>query len=193
MALMETADTVLAYWLGDPPAPQKKWFSRSDAVDDEIRARFGETLEAAARGELDAWASTPRGRVALVIVLDQLSRNAFRGSARSFAQDARAAALALEAIASGEDHALGAVERHFLYMPLMHAEDRVHQETGVGVFDRLASDETAPAAISGAVKYARMHRDIVARFGRFPHRNALLGRASTQEEIAFLKEPGSSF
>ncbi len=189
---MTTATAVLSFWLGEPPAPQKQWFARSDATDAEIRTRFGATIESAARGELDAWASTPLGRVALVIVLDQFSRNVFRGTARAFAQDARALALALEAIASGEDLALGPVERHFLYMPFMHAEDRVHQDIGVGAFDRLASTD-APAAITGAIKYARMHRDIVTRFGRFPHRNETLGRASTPEEVEFLKLPGSGF
>ena len=189
---MTTATDVLAFWLGDPPAPQKQWFARSDAIDAEIRTRFGATIESAARGDLDAWASTPLGRVALVIVLDQFSRNAFRGSARAFAQDARALALGLEAIASGDDLAVTPIERHFLYMPLMHSEDRVHQDTGVGAFDRLSTTD-APAAITGAIKWARMHRDIVTRFGRFPHRNDVLGRASTPEEIEFLKLPGSGF
>jgi uncharacterized protein (DUF924 family) len=188
-----TPDEVLAYWLGDPQAPQKKWFERSDAVDAEIRARFGDTLEAASRGELDAWSSSPRGRLAVVIVCDQFTRNVFRATPRAFAEDPRALHLALQGIATGEDHALTPIERQFLYMPLMHAEDRIHQETSVGLFDRLSQDPLAPGPVADGITWARKHRDVVARFGRFPHRNAIMGRASTEEEIEFLKKPGSSF
>lgn len=183
---------VLRFWLGEPPEVQKHWFAKSDAFDAEIRERFGATLDAAAKGELDGWSSTPRGRVALVVVLDQFSRNLHRGTARAFEQDSRALALTVEALAAGHDLVLSPIERHFLYMPLMHSEDRVHQDTSVGAFDRLAGAD-APSAITGAVRYARSHRDIVSRFGRFPHRNAALGRPSTPEEIEFLKQPGSAF
>jgi uncharacterized protein (DUF924 family) len=192
-------DEILRFWLGPEGAPplanQARWFTADPQLDEEIRTRFGADLEAAARGERDGWADTPRGALALVVLLDQFSRNAGRGTPRAFAQDARALRVAEDAIARGFDARLGLIERWFLYMPYMHTEDHAAQQRCVALFARLA-DEAPPelrAAFAGALDYAERHRVIVERFGRFPHRNAILGRASTQEELAFLTQPGSAF
>jgi uncharacterized protein (DUF924 family) len=188
-------EDVLSFWFGDGTRYRREWFAKDDKLDGEIRARFGDAIENAARGEFDAWKATTRGRLALVILLDQFSRNVFRGTSRAFAQDARARELAVAAIDRGDDRALTALERHFLYMPLTHAEDRAAQALSVGLFEGLALEapQGLAEALAGAAKYARMHRDIVDRFGRFPHRNAILGRASTAEESEFLSQPGSGF
>jgi len=180
--MMIGADDVLSFWLGPagtpPLANAKKWFTRDDAFDAEIRARFGEAIHAATRGQLDSWRTTARGRLAFVILCDQLSRNAFRGTARMFAQDA-----------------LGLIEKQFLLMPLMHAEDRARQKRSVELFEKILAESPPHLADNSknSLKYARMHADIVERFGRFPHRNENLGRSSTPEEEEFLKGPGSSF
>lgn len=188
-------EDVLTFWFGEYPRPREQWFKRTDAFDAAVRARFGETLESAGRGELDEWTSSPRGRLALVIVLDQFSRNAFRDSARAFAQDGRAQTVARQGIDAGEDRQLSPIERNFIYMPLLHAEDRAMQARAVALFERLAK-EAPPELVEWlamAAGFARRHRDIVDRFGRFPHRNSSLGRDSTPEELEFLKQPGSSF
>jgi uncharacterized protein (DUF924 family) len=187
-------DDVLSFWFGDVARTREEWFRKSDAFDAEIRARFAETIESAARGELD-WESTPRGCLALVIVLDQFSRNAFRGAARSFAQDDRARVAALRAIDAGVDMSLSPLERSFLYMPLMHAEDRSVQARSVALFETLAREAPSGVAeyLKSAADFARKHSEIVERFGRFPHRNAILGRVSTAEEAVFLEQPGSAF
>jgi uncharacterized protein (DUF924 family) len=190
-----TAEDVLTFWMGDGSRFRDEWFRRDEAFDAEVRARFEGVLDAASRGDLDAWATTPRGRLALVVVLDQFSRNALRGTARSFAQDTRAQRTATEGIDRGEDRGLPPLERMFLYMPLMHAEDRAAQARSVALFEELARD--APAglerALADALRFARMHRDIVERFGRFPHRNATLGRESTAAEVEFSKKDGPGF
>jgi uncharacterized protein (DUF924 family) len=186
---------VLSFWFGAAGRPREEWFRASDAFDAEIRSRFGEALERAARGDLDDWRSTPRGRLALVVLLDQFSRNAFRGKPSAFALDPRARALALEGIDAGEDRGLPHLERSFLYMPLMHAEDTALQDRSVALFEELA--RAAPPELAGylesGAKFARAHRDIVARFSRFPHRNAILGRESTAAEAEFLRQPRSAF
>jgi len=181
--MVATPEEVLTYWFEGGPDRTARWFGAGPATDAEVRRRFGDTLERAARGELDEWAATPRGRLALVVVLDQFSRNVHRGTARSFAQDSRALALCLEGLGRGEDRALAPVERAFFYMPLQHAEDAGVQERSVACFERLAAE--APD-VAGFLDYARQHRDAIARFGRFPHRNATLSRRSTPEEDAFL-------
>jgi uncharacterized protein (DUF924 family) len=190
-----TPDDVLAFWMGDGTRFRDEWFRRDEAFDARVRERFGGVLEAAARGGHDAWTATPRGRLALVVVLDQLSRNALRGTAGSFAQDARARKAATEGIDRGEDRELPPLERMFLYMPLVHAEDRAAQARAVSLFEELARDAppTLASSLADALRFARMHRDIMERFGRFPHRNAILGRESTAEEIEFLKKDGSRF
>jgi uncharacterized protein (DUF924 family) len=194
-----SSEDVLSFWFGDATAPREQWFRRSDALDEEIRGRFGEAIEQAARGDLDAWKQTARGRLAAVVLLDQFSRNAFRGTARAFAQDGLALAIAEEGIDLAQDRVLSPLEQSFLYMPFMHAEDPAMQARSCALFERLASEAPAtlgaPLAgyLADAVKYARAHRQIIDRFGRFPHRNAVLGRATTPEEANFLKGPGSSF
>lgn len=186
---------VLSFWFGDSEEPREEWFKKSDAFDAQVRTRFGDAFEHAASGDLDSWKATPRGRLALVVLLDQLSRNAFRGTPRSFEQDERALSLALEGIDAGEDRTLAPLERTFLYMPLMHAENRRAQARSVPLFEQLARH--APVQVAGylasAADFARKHRDIVERFGRFPHRNAILERTSTSEEHEFLQQSGSSF
>ena len=197
--------SVLAFWLGAHPptdtsalAQQKLWFTKSNAVDDDIRQRFGALIGQARTGQLDAWAHTPLGRLALVLVLDQFSRNAFRGLSASFAADAQALALAEQGLANGHTDALPLVARAFMALPLEHAEDLTRQERTVA----LMTDWTAQAAnaapgvqklLAGMLDYAHQHRDVIARFGRFPHRNAILGRASTAEEQAYLAQPGAGF
>lgn len=196
-------DEVLRFWFGegdrDDPGQaserMKVWFGHTPEIDADIRERFGDAVGAAVAGELEPWAATPRGRLALIILIDQLSRNAYRGTAQMYAGDERALRHACAAIDASEDAQLAFNERLFLYLPLEHAEDLEMQERCVQLFGRLL--EEAPASHAGTAKlyvdYAVRHRDIVARFGRFPHRNAILGRTSTPEEIAFLEQPGSSF
>lgn len=192
-------EDVLHFWFGPDGAPPltnaAKWYAKDDDLDREIRDIFGETLGSASRGALDGWKASPRGQLALVIVLDQFSRNIHRGSARAFAQDARACDMTLEAIGRGDEQALEIVERAFLYMPLMHAEDVDLQHKCVSAFERLERYAAAPLKpwVASGLGYARRHAEIVERFGRFPHRNDILGRASTAEEVEFLKRPNSSF
>lgn len=196
---MSRPEDVLYFWLGAPGDPPlrnaEKWWKKDPAFDDECRTKFGHLIEAGVRGELADWKKTPHGRLGLVILFDQLSRNVFRNTARSFSQDPLARDVVLEAIALGDERVFSPVERSFLYMPLMHAEDVGLQHQCVASFNRLAAQ--APAELKGYVenslKYAQKHEEIVERFGRFPHRNAILGRESTKEEEAFLKTPGSGF
>jgi uncharacterized protein (DUF924 family) len=144
---MATPQEILEYWFGNPPAPNGKvWFGGGKTVDDELRARFGDDAERASKGELDEWASTAHGRLALVILLDQLPRNLFRGTARSFATDPRAQALTKDAVGRAIDRELAPVQRLFMYMPLTHAEDREAQREGVALFERLSRE--APKELS---------------------------------------------
>ena len=189
---------VLDFWFGPPDdpghaQPRPQWFQKDDAFDAQIRQRFGPLIERALIGDIDDWLTRPVAplpALALVIVLDQFTRNAFRGTARAFAGDAMALQTARALVASGADRALTGVQRQFAYLPFEHAEDLSHQRTSVQLFQQLARDEPA---LAGLVEWAQKHLDIVARFGRFPHRNAALGRASTDEELAFLQTPGSGF
>lgn len=176
-------EALLEFWFAQP---KERLFKSDPEFDDELRRRFGSLHEAAAIGALDDWRETPRGCLALIVLLDQLTRNFHRGSPGSYANDAQALALSKEAIARGHDAALGESERAFLYMPFEHSEDLADQERGVELMAGLTSDP-------GWRRFAAMHRDIIARFGRFPHRNAVLGRESSAEELAFLEEPNSSF
>jgi uncharacterized protein (DUF924 family) len=196
-------EQVLEFWFGACGADgaldrvkQKMWFSDGRRHDTDIRKRFGKLHRRAARGELDAqWAATPPGRIALIVVLDQFSRHVHRGTAAAFAQDPAAQQLAVTGVERGIDRELIPAQRAFFYLPFEHAEDVKLQRAGVRLFERLAT-EVAPAwrkEYAGFADYAGHHRDIVERFGRFPHRNRILGRASTPEEIEFLKQPGSSF
>ena len=177
------AHNILHFWFDE--LTDKQHFAKDVALDETIRNRFGTTLQAAARCELYAWRASPEGRLAEIIVLDQFSRNVYRGTPRAFAQDALALALAQELVASGQDRALNTTQRRFAYMPYMHSESPVIHLQAVQLF--------ALPGLENNLDFELRHQAIVTRFGRYPHRNAVLGRASTAEEIAFLNEPGSSF
>ncbi|MBK7972770.1 MAG: DUF924 domain-containing protein [Deltaproteobacteria bacterium] len=200
--LDERAAALLRFWFGDDleapsvtPDIVRRWFAGGAAMDAECARHFGDDLAAAARGELDGWVATPRGRLALVLLLDQLSRNVWRATPAAFAQDAAARRLAAEAVERGEDRVLTAPQRVFLYLPFEHGESLADQRQSVALFEALARDVPEPdrALFEHFADYARRHAVVIERFGRFPHRNAVLGRESTTEELAFLAEPGSSF
>ena len=181
---------VLEFWFGEAPGVARaEWFRKDPAFDAEIRRRFGELHARAARRGMEAWRASPEPNLALVIVLDQFSRNLYRDDARAFAQDAYALECAVDAIGRKDDLGLLPVQRQFLYLPFEHSESLDDQEKGLELMRSLEAFE----ATRGVAEWAARHRDIVARFGRFPHRNAALGRASTPEEIEFLKQPGSGF
>ncbi len=194
-------DDVLDFWLGAPARDHgafmqkiRRWFETDKALDAEIRSRFGETLQRARDGAYDDWAKTPRGRLALVVLFDQFTRNLYRGTPRAFENDARALALAEAGIDQHLDAGFGFEEKMFLYMPLAHSEDVTRQERHVALITAAAN--AAPpelaAAYGSAVEYARGYLEQIRRFGRFPHRNAILGRTCTQEEMAFLDSPSTS-
>ncbi len=166
--------------------PSCRWFVKDPAFDAEVRARLADLHEMAATGAFDRWRETPAGCLALCILLDQAPRNLFRGDARSYASDTAAREVTRYALARDLDHGLAREQRLFLYLPLEHSENLADQELSVQLFAGL--DENPEW-----LDYAVRHRDIIARFGRFPHRNAVLGRASTPEETEFLTQPGSSF
>jgi uncharacterized protein (DUF924 family) len=195
-APMTTPDDVLEFWFPpDPARANKLWWGKDEQLDAEIRERFGATLATAKAGELDHWADHARGRLALIVVLDQLSRNILRGDPETYAADEHARALTLRGLELGHDRELSPTERLFFYLPLEHSESLDDQERCVALMKQLAAevDEDRRATFTGYIDYAIRHRDIIARFGRFPHRNAVLGRTSTPEELEFLTQPGSSF
>lgn len=172
------ARSVTAFWRAAGPS---RWFRKDEAFDAEFRSRFLAAHEAAARGELDHWADSADGALALLILLDQFPRNSFRGTARMFATDGQARQLARAALAAGWDRQVGEDLRNFFYLPFMHSEALADQDLAL----------TLTAALGeNALHHARVHRDIIVRFGRFPHRNPLLGRSSTAEEQRFLDEGG---
>jgi uncharacterized protein (DUF924 family) len=189
------AREVLDFWFGaaDDPGhrlPRRQWFVKDAAFDAQIRQRFGAAIERALAGEFASWAAEPALALAQIVMLDQFTRNVFRDTARAFAGDARALVAAQALVTSGLDRGLTGVQRLFVYLPFEHAEDLAMQRESLRLFAQLESD--APE-VGDLLTWARKHHDIVARFGRFPHRNAALGRASTAEELAFLQQPGSSF
>ena len=187
---MNTPRDVLQFWFGDTPgARRKEWFTKDPAFDADIRARFLDLHEAAARGELAAWDDTSEGALALVVLTDQFPRNMFRGEARAFATDPIALAIARNVLARGWDAGMRPVERMFMYLPYEHSEVLTDQEKSLRLFEPLGAFEET----KDTPDYARRHWEIVKRFGRFPHRNAALGRPGTPEEIEFLKQPGSGF
>lgn len=200
--MADQPENVLDFWFGAPGSAaqiagrqNKLWFAKSLANDQAVIDRFADTLTAATAGQLDHWANTPRGRLALVIVLDQFPHHIHRDRSQAFATDPQSLALSLAALASGEDKKLAPIERVFLYLPLEHAESIEMQQRSVSLYEQLAQDAAADelALFDNFLDYARKHLDVVARFGRFPHRNEILGRASTPEELEFLKQPGSRF
>ena len=185
---------VLDFWFGGEGAPghgefRSQWFQKDEAFDREVTNRFADLYEEAAAGDLDGWREEAESCLALVICLDQFPRNMFRGDARTHATDGEALDAAKYATERALDRELPALRRMFLYMPFMHAESVEDQRRSVELFERLAAEAGGP----DVVEYAVGHRDIVERFGRFPHRNALLGRETTPEEAEFLTQPGSSF
>lgn len=180
---MSAADDVLEFWFGELRPAQ--WWQKDPALDGLIRTRFGEVHERAVRGELMNWRGTALGRLAEIIVLDQFSRNIWRDTPRAFASDGMALVLAQEAVAEGADQQLPVKWRAFLYMPFMHSESLRMHEQAIKLF-------SAPG-LEDNLRFEQRHLEIIERFGRYPHRNAILGRPSTAEEAAFLRTKGSSF
>jgi uncharacterized protein (DUF924 family) len=194
--MTEHIDNILAFWFGELDETglcledrNPLWFTASDKTDATCRTQYGQLVQRALAGELDSWADTDDGLIALIILLDQFTRNSYRGTARAFAGDSQALALAQDTIASGRYQRLPAIYQVFLYMPLEHCEDTEVQEACVTLFEELhvitGNDE-----ITGFTRYAVAHRDVIAQFGRFPHRNEILGRDSTLEELSYLATHG---
>ena len=205
-ALDPRLSQVLEYWLGaefpdnaSALTRQQLWFTKSETTDEEIRKLFGGLLQEALMGKLDGEAlEQPLGMLAVLIVLDQFTRNAYRGTAKSFAGDASALALALKAIDLGwdTDESIPTVARIFMYLPLEHSEDLLMQEHSVVAFEQLHQEAATPELrefFATTLDYAIRHREVIAQFGRFPHRNAMLGRESTASERDYLSKPGAGF
>ncbi|GAA0364878.1 CBU_1079 family Dot/Icm type IV secretion system effector [Bowmanella denitrificans] len=197
-----SAEQVNEFWFGQivnelaEPGRESIWYAGGEAVDNQIRQRFSQALEMAARDELNHWLEMPRGRLAMILLFDQFSRNIYRGQAQAFAYDDKALCLCQEGIALGQDVALSLVERLFFYHPLEHAEDLNCQQDVVNKFTALAQQYPRGQQhniAQNALKYAVEHRDIIARFGRFPHRNEILGRNSTEQEKHYLSSGGKRF
>jgi uncharacterized protein (DUF924 family) len=188
-------DDVIEFWFGTPATNAdeygrkiRRWYMGGPALDEEIRQRFGALVAQALDGKLDDWTRTPRGRLALILLLDQFTRSIFRNDARTYAGDAKAQALAVETIDLGLDRDMSIEERQFLTMPFMHAENLALQERAVTEMQRTYDDaaDFQKPSIGMGIEQSRKYRDIISRFGRFPHRNQILGRQSTEEERAFL-------
>lgn len=188
-------DEVLAFWFGTPDAAdygqaRAAWFRKDDAFDAQIRARFLTEVEAAIAGQRADWATSPQGALALFILLDQFPRNLFRNTARAFAGDTAALALAGRVVGAGWDRTLLPVQRVFAYLPFEHSEALADQERSVALFAALAEAHPETASY---LDYAQRHREVIVRFGRFPHRNGVLGRSSSPAEANYLALPGSGF
>ena len=192
---------VIDYWFADigdgfdVSQQYKRWFSGGADVDREIAERFGDLVRDGLRELLSHWAETARGTLALILVLDQFTRNVYRGSARAFAGDDLARQVLYRALAQGHDRPLNLVQRSFFYMPLQHSESLADQQRSVELFQQLLDEapEQGKALLSSNLDYALQHRDIIVRFGRFPHRNAVLSRAPTSDEQAYLSDGGARF
>lgn len=190
------AQEVLDFWFLPPGSEgygkqRDVWFRKDNRFDAEVAQRFGTAIEQAAAGGLREWDDEgPQGTLARILLLDQFTRNAWRGTPAAFSGDALALAAAQQLVASGADRALTPFQRWFAYMPFEHAEDAAMQEQAVALFTALAQQNEG---FDGVLDYAHRHRGVIARFGRFPHRNRILGRASTPEEAAYLAQPGSGF
>ena len=192
---MSTIEEILTFWFGEVQDEQsyfeerlQRWFVQNTDFDQEIIQRFQADYERAAQGQLTRWTETARGGSALILVLDQFPRNMFRNDPRAFATDQMAQGVAEDMIAAGFDRQLRSVERYFVYIPFMHSERREHQQRSVTLFQQLAEQRAY-----FDTSYAVRHQQVIDRFGRFPHRNSVLGRVSTPAELTFLKQPGSSF
>ncbi|KAM3099414.1 DUF924 family protein [Phormidesmis sp. 146-12] len=190
---MSQIEAILNFWFGEIAEDgqfnyRKEWFIKNPEFDEQVKP-FQSTYEQAAQGQLDTWLESPQGCLALVLLLDQVPRNLFRGQPKSFATDAKALSVTQTALSQGFDQALPPVQRFFLYMPLEHSEDLEHQHQSVSLFHQFVDDPV----LRDTYDYAIRHRDVIERFGRFPHRNQILDRPSTPQEVEFLKQPGSSF
>jgi uncharacterized protein (DUF924 family) len=181
---------VLDFWFGADDVARDAWFRKDAGFDALIRERFGALVEQALAGGLAGWEATAHDALALLLLLDQFTRNIFRGTPRAFAGDARALAMARAMVARGDDAALPPLRRVFVYLPFEHAEEAQAQQASLRLFGALAAAHPALASFDD---YAHRHAEVIERFGRFPHRNAILGRASTLEELAYLSQPGSGF
>ena len=191
---MTPVDEILEFWFGPEPERAQAlrgtaWFKPDPAFDAELRRRFGALHERAAAGDLEHWREEPRACLALILALDQLPRNIFRGGARAFASDAKALELARHAIARGFDRELPAAARMFLYLPFQHSEELADQRRSVELSEAIAGDPESGDNLA----YAKAHLEVIERFGRFPHRNTQLGRRSTPEEEAYVAQPGTGF
>ena len=191
---MSQADEILEFWFGKPDdadygKSRKVWFTKNPEFDDEVRSRFLNVHNQAAAGELDDWKTTPQGCLALIILLDQFPRNMFRGQPQAFATDSQALAYARHAVTQGFDKELPKLQRWFVYLPFEHSENLAAQRQCVELCEQMDDDLDTREAID----YAYRHLRVIERFGRFPHRNQILGRETTPEEAEFLKQPGSSF
>ena len=198
----ESARSIIEFWFGNgsgdaaiATAQARLWWVKNPANDAHIRTRFAEVTAAAARGALNAWTRQPTGLLALLLLTDQFPRNMFRNTPAAFAHDHLAQQWASDALALGIDQRLRPIERVFLYLPFEHAESEPLQARSVALFTQLFQDVPADdvEVFRGFLVYALRHRSVITRFGRFPHRNAILGRPSTAEELDFLARPGSSF
>ncbi|BAZ47582.1 hypothetical protein NIES4103_01830 [Nostoc sp. NIES-4103] len=191
---MTQAQTILGFWFGHPQEidygkPKPYWFKKTPEFDDQLRDLFLEDYQKAAAGYLDDWIDSPESCLALILLLDQFPRNMFRGTPEAFATDWEALSAAQHAVAQGYDQQLLPVQRWFIYLPFEHSENLDHQRQCIKLFQQLSND---PDSV-GVIDYAYRHMEIIERFGRFPHRNSILGRTSTPEEKEFLQQPGSSF
>jgi uncharacterized protein (DUF924 family) len=200
--MLETPEAIIDFWFGEPGPDNvvakrqtSLWFKKQVSTDVLIKERFERTLLSAAAGELDSWCDTALGRLALIIVLDQLPRNIYRDTPQAFAFDSLAREHCQAGLERHDDAALQAVRRLFFYLPLEHAEDCALQARSVALFRALAADvgEEDKMLFNGFLDYAQRHQMVVEQFGRFPHRNVILGRVSTAQELDFLTQPGSSF
>ena len=199
--MQDKIDSVCAYWFEGvtptsiPKAANQRWFGGGTELDDEIRQRFGSWVELAAAGDFDHWQNSPNGTLALLILLDQFPLNIYRGTARAYAYEQKALNYCHAGLKNQQDQSLNYAERIFFYMPLEHSEDIADQQRAVELFGSLL--ESAPAGLrehaQGTLDYAIRHRDIIQQFGRFPHRNAVLGREQTPEESEFLEDRSNRF
>lgn len=186
---MARPEEILGFWFGGEGGFREAWFRRDEDFDREIRERFQEDYERAAAGELDEWMTSPRGTLALILLLDQFPRNLFRDDPRAYATDEKAREIADHAVTTGLDRGLQPIERMFVYLPFEHSEDLEDQRRSVELFLTLDGELETPEVLD----YALRHQRVIERFGRFPHRNKVLGRTTTPEEAAFLEERGSPF
>ena len=201
----EHAQAVFDFWFQPGPgqpadAPRREWFQKDDAFDREISNRFGALIDQALSGGLLEWdAEGPQSQLARILLLDQFTRNVHRGTPLAFAGDALALQAAQALVDADEDPALPPLQRAFVYLPFEHAEDMAMQEQAVALYTRMENEERDVVSeatlkgIAGMLDYAQRHREVIRRFGRFPHRNAILNRPSTAEEQAYLQQPGSGF